>query len=198
MKINLFLGVATFLALTNWLSCTCQTLAQSAISVIEPDPSPLDLALLQDPKSTTTGFKNFDDLLPGAILSSETICQESLTLPSLWWTKALFEAKSPTYNKLVTRWLTYLPNDPNSGRVDLVVDSQRWSLMDYFNRYEFINIFGSTGSRFGYNTRIFDVRGDLMGAYTCSFPSFTSAIPRGNPSCSIELESAGLRTHDNF
>jgi len=134
-----------------------------------PDLSPLNLNVLQDPNREPVRCQSTAEQLdPALILTPDTICQQGLTPPSLWWMQEQFEAQSPTYKKLVTTWLTYLPNPDRPGRVDLVVNLQRWSVMDYFSRYEFIHAFGGEASRSGYNTRIFNLRGEFLGSYTCS------------------------------
>jgi hypothetical protein len=160
--------------------------------LLQPDSDPLEIERLMSDTAPEQCFRNFADLAPGTVLTSQTICPASLTLPSLWWTKEQFEAKSPNYNKLVSDWLTYLPVPRQPGRVDLIVDAQRWSLMDYFSRYQFVNTFGSSAYGFGYNTRVFNLRGEILGAYTCNF---AVSVQQGQaPYCQIQLESAGLRS----
>jgi hypothetical protein len=114
------------------------------------------------------------------VLQNQTYCQQGLTLPSLWWTQEQFAAQGqnyPEYTKLVQNWLTYLPQGNQPGRVDFVLELQRWSTMDYFKRYEFLTVFGGAAQRFGYNLRAFSFRGEFLGAYTCS-----------NQRCTVDLE----------
>lgn len=142
---------------------------RSALRPPAPDLSPLNLNVIQDPNREPVKCPDTaQDLDPNWILTPETICQRGLTPPSLWWMQEQFEAQSPAYKKLVTTWLTYLPHTDRPGRVDLVVNLQRWSVMDYFSRYEFVHAFGGEASRAGYNTRIFNLRGEFLGAYTCA------------------------------
>ena len=132
--------------------------------------------------------RGFAHVAPGAVLGSETVCREGLTLPSLWWTQELFGTQGkgyPEYTKLVQNWLTYLPTSDREGRVDLVLELQRWSTMDYFKRYEFLTVFGTATQSFGYNLRAFSFRGEFLGAYTCQGSE--------NPTCRIELEGRGAQ-----
>ncbi|MGA1283955.1 MAG: hypothetical protein ACO34J_07840 [Prochlorothrix sp.] len=174
-----------------------------------PDLSPLNLNVLQDPnREPVRCFGTAEQLDPDLILTPDTICQQGLTPPSLWWMQEQFEAQSPAYKKLVTTWLTYLPNVDRPGRVDLVVNLQRWSVMDYFSRYEFIHAFGGEASRSGYNTRIFNLRGEFLGSYTCSqgdqvplLQPVEGAIefdrsPDSNSDSSPNLETAGDTTSE--
>ncbi|WP_353258667.1 hypothetical protein [Prochlorothrix hollandica] len=178
------------LALATLLMVPLASLAQSptiAPEIAEPDPvpaipgpnlSPLNLNFIQDPnRKVATCPDSALQLASNLILTPETICQNGLTPPSLWWMQEQFEAQSSQYKKLVSTWLTYLPQDDRQGRVDLVVNLQRWSIMDYFNRYEFIQAFGGEASRAGYNTRVFNLRGEFLGAYTCAKQELVSSDP---------------------
>ena len=135
----------------------------------------------------------FINLPPGSVLSNESVCREGLTLPSLWWTQELFGSQGkgyPEYTKLVKNWLTYLPTADRSGRVDLILELQRWSTMDYFKRYEFLTVFGTATQSFDYNLRAFSFRGEFLGSYTCQPSHSNVSIP---PSCRIDLEGGGAQ-----
>ena len=134
---------------------------------IEP---PLDLTLLQP---------GADPAAEG-ILTATTISQEGLTIPSLWWAREQFAGK------LLDNWLAYPADETVPSRVDLIVNRQIWSLLDYLQRYEFVNQFGITAKDYGYNTRVFNRQGTLLAAYTCEFgaePGF----------CNIWLDSSGFQ-----
>jgi hypothetical protein len=140
--------------------------------------------------SCPAGFIN---LAPGSVLSSESVCREGLTLPSLWWTQEQFGSQGkgyPEYTKLVKNWLTYLPTGDRFGRVDLILELQRWSTMDYFKRYEFLTVFGTASHSFNYNLRAFSFRGEFLGAYTCQPRDPSLSMP---PICRIELEGGGAQ-----
>jgi hypothetical protein len=109
--------------------------------------------------------------LPALLRSATTISTVSLTIPSLWWTEDQHASQDPSEAKLVENWLAYPLTTDEPGRVDVVVNRQLWSLLDYLERYEFINEFGNSARDFGYNLRVFDNRAKLLGAYTCDFSS---------------------------
>lgn len=113
------------------------------------------------------------------VITSTSIAESGLTIPSLWWVKEQFAGK------LLDNWLAY-PNDNQiGGRVDLVVNRQVWSLLDYLQRYEFVNHFGTAAKQQQYNTRVFNRQGGLLAAYTCEF----NVEPLG---CKIWLDSSGF------
>ncbi|WP_199249559.1 hypothetical protein [[Phormidium] sp. ETS-05] len=143
-----------------------------------PVEPPLDLSLLE----------------PGAepeaqnVLTMTSISQVGLTVPSLWWEREQFGGK------LLDNWLAY-PGDENQlGRVDLVVNRQIWSLLDYLQRYEFVQHFGFVARDYGYNTRVFNRQGILLGAYTCEF---TNAEETGVPSRFL-LSNQDVATKPSF
>jgi hypothetical protein len=88
---------------------------------------------------------------------------------------------------LVQDWLTYVPEQNQVSRVDLFLELQRWSMMDYFKRYEFLSVFGSAAESFGYNLRAFSFRGEFLGAYTCL------EADGGARQCQIEVEGSGAQ-----
>lgn len=99
------------------------------------------------------------------VVNKDTICQTGLTVPSLWWADEQFG------DKLLENWLAY----PNKKRIDLIVNRQRWGLMDYYERYAFVHRMGAvvrgnseTGET-GYNLRVFNRQEPALclAAYTC-------------------------------
>jgi|GEM_PF-2691774 len=141
-----------------------------------------------------------DDFTPGScpgpqtVVSKRTICQTDLTIPSFWWEKAL--EKYGGY--LFIDWLAHPSNNDNYARVDLVVNQQLWSLLNYLERYEVVNEFGLAASAYGYHMRVFSRRGDFLAAYTCDF-EVTPAVQQGESrspqtvsrkNCRIDLDDA--------
>jgi hypothetical protein len=117
---------------------------------------------------------------PGS--SDRDIKAAGVTIPSLWWTRDQLVAK-PYFNpKLIEGWLVcdagiqdqsarvckLAPQRP--GRVDILVNSQLWSVLDYLNRYEFLNRLGTAASECGYNIYVFNTEAKLLSDYTCAFP----------------------------
>lgn len=154
--------------------------AQSS-SVPQPSTAPLELSLLQPSTASNDG-----DITPytiscdqKSVITPYTICQEQLTVPSLWWANEQFTGKP-----LDNSWLAYPGNSTTDGRVDLVVNRQNWSLLDYLDQYKFVNHFGTVARDFGYNLRIFNYQKELLATYTCNF----SITPR---LCNIQLEATG-------
>ncbi|MEA5513234.1 hypothetical protein [Nodularia sp. UHCC 0506] len=117
--------------------------------VPSPSDAPLELALLTQPNST--------------VITANTINPEGLTTPSLWWEKENSE------NKLLDNWIAYPANEKEPGRVDLIVNQQIWNLLDYLERYDFVNRLGSSARKDGYNVRVFDYQQNLLATYTCNF-----------------------------
>ncbi|MGA0201252.1 MAG: hypothetical protein ACO3NK_19425 [Prochlorotrichaceae cyanobacterium] len=143
-----------------------------------------------NPDTVQACSQGFAQLAPGSVLRSTSVCREGLTLPSLWWTQEQFSSQGrgyPEYSKLVQDWLTYLPEHNEAGRVDLVLELQRWSKMDYFKRYEFLSVFGTAAESFGYNLRALSFRGEFLGAYTCL------ATHAAAPQSSIDVEGSGAQ-----
>jgi hypothetical protein len=134
-----------------------------------PSDAPLELNLLTKPT--------------GSVITANIINQSGLTIPSLWW------AKENSKNKLLDNWIAYPASEQEPARVDLIVHQQIWSLLDYLDRYNFVNSLGSMSRNFGYNIRVFNYHQDILAAYTCNLSISPS-------SCKIEMSiqsKLGLR-----
>ncbi|MGF1958481.1 MAG: hypothetical protein RMX99_002990 [Aulosira sp. DedVER01a] len=128
----------------------------------QPSNAPLELSLLTKPKSS--------------VITATTINQRNLTIPRLWW------AQDSAEKKLLDNWVAYPASKEEPARVDLVVNQQIWSLLDYLERYDFINRLGTVARRDNYNVRVFNYQQELLGTYTCNF--------KVNPSlCNIQMPS---------
>lgn len=134
-----------------------QSLTPLASTPALPDLTPLDVTFLK------TGQ------VPPGVVTAQTISLTRLTLPSLWWTQAQVAANPQFGNKLLENWIAYPGYDRDPGRIDLVVNRQLWSLLDYLQRYEFISRFSAIARNYGYNIRVFDNQARFTGAYTCDF-----------------------------
>lgn len=124
---------------------------------LKPDLEPLDLKALA-PGNT-----------PAFVVTANTISLTQLTVPSLWWLRDQLADQDTYGNNLLENWLAYPTSGSSPGRVDLVVNRQLWSLLDYLDRYAFIHRFGKTARDYGYNVRVFDGQATLLGASTCDF-----------------------------
>ncbi|MEA5569787.1 hypothetical protein [Calothrix sp. UHCC 0171] len=130
-------------------------------NLVEPSPTPLDLEQLKNPQG---------------VITADTIDAANLTIPSLWW------AKKNSEDKLLDNWIAYPRVPGEAARVDLIVNQQLWTLLDYLERYEFVNRVGSDTRNYGYNLRVFNYQQELLGTYTCNF-----AIER--PVCNINMNA---------
>lgn len=127
--------------------------------------TPLELELLRDN----------DQLAQRGIITADTISQRSINIPSLWWAREQFD---PYRGRLVINWLAY----PEEKRIDLIVNRQLWSLLDYPNRYRFLNQFGTVARGYQYNLRVFNQKQQCLATYTCDFTMDT-------PECQIKFNS---------
>ncbi len=126
----------------------------SGQSLAAPIPSliPLEIDLLKE---------NAPPPKPG-IITVNNISQTDISTPSLWWAQEQFNEFG---GKLLTNWIAY----QDEKRVDLVVSRQPWTLLDYLERYRFVNRFGAVARDYKYNVRIFNDRAFLLATYTCNY-----------------------------
>jgi hypothetical protein len=122
--------------------------AQTESLIPDASGAPLELNLLNNPKGVVT---------------ASTINQGKLTVPSLWW------AKENSENKLLDNWIAYPAEGTQSARVDVVVNQQFWSILDYLERYNFVNRVGSLARNYNYNVRVFNYQQERLATYTCNF-----------------------------
>lgn len=141
---------------------------------------PETLLLLTTPLEPTL-FQQGDPSLPPSVVTPDRVSQTGLTPPSLWWTSDQFG------NDLLSYWLAYPGTDGTPRRVDLLVDQQVWGGYNYLSRYVFLNQFGTAAKAFGYNTRVFNLQGELLGAYICE----PEHVNPHQPVCSVFLNAYG-------
>jgi hypothetical protein len=115
--------------------------------------------------------------------SDRTINPVGTTIPSLWWTRDLLVTKPQFNPKLIEGWLVCGAGVQDAmarvcaiaalrpGRVEMVVNTQLWTVLDYLSRYELINRFGAATSECGYNIYIFNTDTQLIADFTCDFQS---------------------------
>lgn len=136
------------LSLTVTSFSTLPILPSRAGNILRPSDAPLELHLLTKPKRS--------------VITANTINPQDLTIPSLWW------AKKNAENKLLDNWILYPASENESARVDLIVNQQIWSVLDYLERYRFVNNIGNYTRGFGYNIRVFNYQKELLATYTCN------------------------------
>ncbi|NJK65431.1 MAG: hypothetical protein HC789_00860 [Microcoleus sp. CSU_2_2] len=108
---------------------------------------------------------------------SPPLSQTQKSIPSLWLAQKQFGGK------LLDRWFV----DPSDTWVILIVNRQLWSLLDYMERYQFVNRFGTVASEYGYNIQVCNRQGTALAVYSCKGDRLN---------CRIDLESLsnpGLR-----
>ena len=105
-----------------------------------------------------------------ANLPSPPLSQTEKSVPSLWLAQKQFGGK------LLDRWFV----DPGNTWVIIIVNRQLWSLLDYMERYQFVNRFGTVASEYGYNVRVCNRQGTALAVYSCKGDRL---------SCRIDLES---------
>lgn len=108
-------------------------------------------------------FEPGNPVIDSSVITPDRVSQTGLTPPSLWWTDEQFG------RGLLSYWLAYPGTEAIPRRVDLLVDQSIWSNYNYLRRYVFLNQFGTAAKAFGYNTRVFNLQGELLGAYICEF-----------------------------
>jgi hypothetical protein len=118
-------------------------------------------AFSQEPVCPTGNAANF----PPPPLS-----QTEKSVPSLWLAQKQFGGK------LLDRWFV----DPGNTWVILIVNRQLWSLLDYMERYQFVNRFGTVANDYGYNVRVCNRQGTALAVYSCKGDRLN---------CRIDLES---------
>lgn len=147
-----FASVSFFITVVGITNC--------AVAQLKPEPltTPLQLDLLQQGLCAPEA--------PG--ISDSSVSQTELTQPSLWWIQDQISAQEKYGRKLIDRWLA-CKSGAQANRVDVLVNPQLWSLLDFFERYEFVNRFGTVTTGYGYNLRVFNRQGMMLAAYTCDF-----------------------------
>lgn len=111
------------------------------------------------------------------VITSKTPSPIRLSIPSLWWITDQLAALDQFGNKFIQEWIAYPLQPGQAGRVDLLVNRQQWSLLDYFQRYQFVNKFSAIARSFGYNTRVYDHPDrPPVAMYACDFTPDTAKV----------------------
>ena len=117
--------------------------------------------------STRDALTSCDNTLPrvsSAVKSINKLREEKNagvnndTKPSLWWATEQFD---PFDGRLVENWLA----DSKVQQINLVVNWQLWTLLDYLGRYRFVNQFGTVARKYGYNLNIFNQKNQCLATY---------------------------------
>ena len=132
---NIVLNTFKEVKVTN--TATCDLISQDLFSSIND---------LEDP--TTENLNSLDRQ------------QMNVELPqaSIWWAVEQFD---PFDGNLIQNWLTY----PQKRQIDLTVNWQLWTILDYFGRYRFVNQFGTVVRKHGYNLNILSQKKQCLASY---------------------------------
>lgn len=98
----------------------------------------------------------------GNVVTANTLSQTKITTPSFWWAEEQFDEFG---GKLLTNWIAY----PQEKKIDLVVNRQPWTLLNYLERYGFVNKFGTVARDYNYNVRVCNQQAELLATYTCDY-----------------------------
>jgi hypothetical protein len=118
-------------------------------------------------------IKNIDK----STVAQTTSSAKNDTQPSLWWATEQFD---PFGGRLVENWLT----DTRIQQINLVVNWQLWTLLDYLGRYRFVNQFGTVARKYGYELNIFNQKKQCLATYKYN----AASTP---PKWEINLEQLG-------
>ncbi|MBE9167069.1 hypothetical protein IQ238_05810 [Pleurocapsales cyanobacterium LEGE 06147] len=92
------------------------------------------------------------------LVTEQTISSQGLTVPSLWWAKEQFD---PFNGRLIMNWFAY----PQLKQIDLVVNWQLWTILDYLQRYRLVNKIGTVAREYGYALRVFNQQKQCLATY---------------------------------
>lgn len=200
--INWRLAIAVAGWATAWMS-------PFPVMALDRDPNGFDVRQFEsgfcEKNSTLEGIR---DRLP------EDSNDPAFHNPSLWLGRDIFAYKTKFGKKIFEGWLVCPSSNSDRGRIDLMVNGQLWSVLDYFDRYELLHQFGIYSDRSdvkypsGYNLRVFNRQGRSLGSYTCNTSVYGSVPPvvasgrsesnpflltrssTGLPDCAVKLDDA--------
>ncbi|MEY2858458.1 MAG: hypothetical protein RLZZ74_2771 [Cyanobacteriota bacterium] len=118
-----------------------------------------------------------DQIVDHRNLVASTKATLDKTQSSFWWAALQFD---PFDGKLVQNWLAY----PQKQQINLIVNWQLWTLLDYFGRYRFVNQFGTVARKYGYSLNIFNQEDQCLASYKYN----STSIP---PKWELNLEQLG-------
>ncbi|MFN9175392.1 MAG: hypothetical protein ACK58N_13055 [Synechocystis sp.] len=108
-------------------------------------------------KSTTNPPVSLPDQIP--FFPPDSIPQDSI---QLWWAKEQLDVLE---TGLITNWFAM----PDAQQVDIIVDRQRWTQLNYLDRYRIVHQFATIAREHRYNLRIANQDNQCLVAYWCDF-----------------------------
>ncbi|HSM80845.1 MAG TPA: hypothetical protein VLS96_04120, partial [Nodosilinea sp.] len=165
-------------------------------------PAELNQTLCQLLVFPTAGIASgedfFDRIVDGSVSSdSRQASAEAMTLPSLWWNRDSLTSHLGG-RRLVQSWISYQIEDSATMVIDVVVNSQIWSVLTYNERYAVLNQFGTAARDEGYNLRFFQGNARnyrLVGLYACDFdsqPGLATVPLAAADTCSANLDTTRI------
>jgi hypothetical protein len=127
--------------------------------------------------SNTIPVDHVEHIVDYRNLVASTQATPDTTQSSFWWAALQFD---PFDGKLVQNWLAY----PQKQQINLIVNWQLWTLLDYFGRYRFVNQFGTVARKYGYSLNIFSQKDQCLASYKYN----STSIP---PKWELNLEQSG-------
>ncbi|MBD0335700.1 MAG: hypothetical protein ICV62_09440 [Cyanobacteria bacterium Co-bin13] len=188
----LSLGAATLVALPG--------AAQTA-----PEPSVLDRSyrfLVTFPAAGQADSPFWDSIDSNSVQTDEMISPTHMSTPSFWYNRDQLPTRLGG-RRLISSWMAYQTDEHSMPVVDVVVNAQYWSVLNYFEQYGVVNALGQSAKDFGYNLRIY--RGslynrELLGLHVCDFTPVAltkDSLPLGDRaatlSCRASLDMQGIR-----
>lgn len=124
-----------------------------------------------------------------AVLPFPPLSQTEPSIPSLWLAQHLYGGKVLQTWYIENSVIQLSPNLYLDSPVTLVVERENWNAERYLGQYVFVNRFANVTRSYGYNLRVCNLQGDLLGYYHCDFT--TSPL-----SCQLQIRSTGLTRRD--
>jgi hypothetical protein len=171
------------------LVCAATGIGQAVLAKAVPQPAsePLNMEFMEQGLCAPGE--------PG--ISNTSVQQTKLSEPSLWWIHDQIRAQQKYGNQFVDRWLA-CRSGTDPSRVDVMVNAQAWSFLDFFERYEFVNRFGTVTTGYGYNLRVFNDQGRLLAAYTCNFAGHVAMKRQSADATPLNCEVFDASSKTNF
>ena len=111
------------------------------------------------------------------VITEQNVALSGVVVPSLWWAREQFD---PFDGRLIDNWL----ENHQLKQIDLVVNWQLWTLLDYLGRYRLINQLGTVAREYDYNLRIINQQKQCLATYRYTEES-------NSPKWEINLDGLG-------
>lgn len=144
--------------------------------------------------SRSEGDAFWDQVRPDSIVTHTSASAETMTLPSMWWTRDSLPPQLGRH-RLVDAWVSYGLRDSEMRVMDVMINGQFWRALTMPQRYGVLNSFGNSAQEFGYHLRFFQNNGysaRLIGLYACEAqPSMADETTHraGAASCLVTVDT---------